>query len=214
MEDVPTIVPRRQRTMNLPGNPVLIAGGGGITWINRQSRTLLLLNDDLEPEKEFALSDLPLPQAAAKHERVIVLPNLTVIVISLDRVVAVDQSGRQQWTLAYPNGRRAWWVETPWSSTRTWRLPFRKGRHTQASQFRALSLPSSALGMAPTRSASGSWMRSLVPKAFTRLAAAAGAAVFLKAHMARTAREFGRLHRGPGGSRPRRLAPSTVSSVI
>lgn len=102
VEDVPTIVPRRQRTMNLPGNPVLIAGGGGITWINRQSRTLLLLNDDLEPEKEFALSDLPLPQAAAKHERVIVLPNLTVIVISLDRVVAVDQSGRQQWTLAYP----------------------------------------------------------------------------------------------------------------
>jgi len=103
VQELPRTAPSRQRTLNLPGTPLRIAGGGGMASIDRGSRLLCVLNDDLEPSGEFYLSDLPSPQVGAKHEKLIVLSDLAVVLIGLDRAMCIDRSGRKRWSLTYPS---------------------------------------------------------------------------------------------------------------
>lgn len=103
IREVPRVIPNHQRTVNLAGTPLRIAGGAGIASVDRESRLLFVLNNDLALNTELSLGHLPGRQAGAKYERLIVLPDLTVIVIGHDRVVCVDRSGRQRWSLTFPS---------------------------------------------------------------------------------------------------------------
>jgi outer membrane protein assembly factor BamB len=106
VEHVPQTMPRRQRPINLPGTPVRITGDGRIAAIDRESRKLIILDNELEPIHERFLADLPRPQAETKFERLIILPDLTAILLGPDQVVCVDSSGRQRWSVTHPTWPR------------------------------------------------------------------------------------------------------------
>ncbi len=103
VEDVPQVRPRRQRPISLPGSVLRIAGDGRLASIDRESRRLLVLNEELEPTRELRLPGLPRPHPGAKFERLLVLRDLTVILLCLDHVVCVDPSGAQRWSLMHPS---------------------------------------------------------------------------------------------------------------
>jgi hypothetical protein len=67
VEHVPQTMPRRQRPINLPGTPVRITGDGRIAAIDRESRKLIILDNQLEPIHERFLADLPRLQAETKY---------------------------------------------------------------------------------------------------------------------------------------------------
>lgn len=101
VRDVPQVTPRGQRLINLPGPIHRTAGDSGLASIDRESRRLLVLDDELEPTRELRLPGLPQP--GAQLERLLILKDLTVILLCLDHVVCVDPSGSQRWRLSHPS---------------------------------------------------------------------------------------------------------------
>jgi hypothetical protein len=102
VKDMPQVTPRRQQSIKLPGELLLISGDRRIATVERESRRLLIWNEELEPIQEVFLSGLPDPEPGARYERPLVLRDLTVVLLGLSRVVCVDPSGARRWNLVHP----------------------------------------------------------------------------------------------------------------